>query len=161
MINNFSDVVQFKINIVFVAYVSGVEHLKRSAEHDLVIVMDNWKEDYKDIYCKSLSCLSNIKNQYISNCFEPQKPTQILFIMNKSLATHIIGGFLSKQRKIYTLCRKKILYALLSRQRKWSIDDLCRAQSRPNSIKLWWVYFIGYTGRSGQIWFHSSWCTWC
>ena len=60
MINNFSDVVQFKINIVFVAYVSGVEHLKRSAEHDLVIVMDNWKEDYKDIYCKLLSlvCLT-------------------------------------------------------------------------------------------------------
>ena len=107
MINNFSDVVQFKINIVFVAYVSGVEHLKRSAEHDLVIVMDNWKEDYKDIYCKSLSCLSNIKNQYISNCFEPQKPTQILFIMNKSLATHIIGDFFELNNEKSTLYVEK------------------------------------------------------
>ena len=93
MINNFSDVAQFKINIVFVAYVSGVEHLKRSTEHDLVIVMDNWKDDYKDIYCKSLTlswlvCLTlKISTHLIVSSLKTKKQT--LFIMNKSLATQI------------------------------------------------------------------------
>ena len=86
MINNFSDVAQFKINIVFVAYVSGVEHLKRSTEHDLVIVMDNWKDDYKDIYCKSLTlswlvCLTlKISTHLIVSSLKTKKQT--LFMLN-------------------------------------------------------------------------------
>ena len=52
MIEHFSDVVDFAINVTFVTFVNGVEHLQRSSELDLVIVLNEWKADYTDIYCK-------------------------------------------------------------------------------------------------------------
>lgn len=54
MIEHFSDVVDFAINVIFVTFVTGVEHLQRSSELDLVIVLNGWKADYTDIYCKCL-----------------------------------------------------------------------------------------------------------
>lgn len=53
MVANFVDTVSYQITVVFVAFVNGVEHLKRTGEEDLVIVADSWKAEFTDIYCKS------------------------------------------------------------------------------------------------------------
>ena len=52
MVANFVDTVSYQITVVFVAFVNGVEHLKRTGEEDLVIVADSWKAEFTDIYCK-------------------------------------------------------------------------------------------------------------